>query len=91
MARAIVLMLDSLGIGASADADRFGDAGSDTFGHIVEFCVGGDIKFGSAAQGSFEIPNFCTLGLVHAAAASRGIWPAGMPQVNPQGAWGLRR
>ena len=88
MARAIVLMLDSLGIGASADAHRFGDAGSDTFGHIAEFFVGGDITFGGAAQGPLQIPNFCTLGLVHAAAASRGIWPAGMPQVNPQGAWG---
>ena len=32
MARAIVLMMDSLGIGASADADEFGDQGADTFG-----------------------------------------------------------
>ncbi len=88
MPRAIVLMVDSLGIGASADAHRFGDDGSDTFGHIVEFCVGGDIKFDAAAQGPLQIPNFCTLGLAHAAAASRGTWPTGIPQVSPQGAWG---
>ena len=35
MARAIILVLDSFGIGATADADSFGDAGSDTFGHIA--------------------------------------------------------
>jgi phosphopentomutase len=36
MTRAIVLMMDSLGIGASADAHRFGDEGADTFGNIVK-------------------------------------------------------
>ena len=35
MGRAIILVLDSFGIGATADADRFGDTGSDTFGHIA--------------------------------------------------------
>ena len=29
MARAIILVLDSLGIGSSADAERFGDSGAD--------------------------------------------------------------
>ena len=42
MTRAVVLMLDSLGIGASADADRFGDDGADTFGHIAMACARGD-------------------------------------------------
>ncbi len=42
MARAVVLMLDSLGIGASIDADRFGDDGADTFGHIAMACARGD-------------------------------------------------
>ena len=35
MGRAVILVLDSFGIGATAGADRFGDAGSDTFGHIA--------------------------------------------------------
>lgn len=30
MARAIVIVLDSFGIGAAADADKFGDVGADT-------------------------------------------------------------
>jgi phosphopentomutase len=32
MGRAIILVMDSFGIGATADAERFGDAGSDTLG-----------------------------------------------------------
>lgn len=35
MKRAIILILDSLGIGAAADAPQFGDAGSNTLGHIA--------------------------------------------------------
>jgi len=30
-------MMDSFGIGASADADRFGDVGSNTLGSIAKF------------------------------------------------------
>ena len=41
MTRALILMLDSLGVGASADANRFGDAGADTFGHIAESAANG--------------------------------------------------
>ena len=35
MARAIILVLDSFGIGATADAEKFGDVGADTFGNIA--------------------------------------------------------
>jgi len=35
MRRAIILVMDSFGIGATADAERFGDAGSDTLGSIA--------------------------------------------------------
>ncbi len=38
MPRAIILMLDSLGVGAAPDAGQFGDQSADTFGHIVETC-----------------------------------------------------
>jgi phosphopentomutase len=88
MRRAIVLMLDSLGIGASADASRFGDVGADTFGHIAERCADGAIDIDGRVRGALEIPQLCTLGLAHAAAESRGAWPAGLPRVNPKGAWG---
>ena len=32
--RVIWIVLDSAGIGEEPDADKFGDVGSDTFGHI---------------------------------------------------------
>ena len=34
--RIIVIVCDSLGVGNAKDADRFGDKGSNTFGHIVD-------------------------------------------------------
>ena len=36
MKRAIILVLDSLGVGAAPDAERFGDSGADTLGHNAE-------------------------------------------------------
>lgn len=38
--RVHIIVLDSLGIGAAPDADKFDDVGSDTFGHIAEACDG---------------------------------------------------
>ena len=60
MARVIILMMDSFGIGGAPDADRFGDAGADTFGHIAD-------KFSG-----LHIPNLVRLGLVKAANAASG-------------------
>ena len=41
MARTIVLLFDSFGIGAAEDAEKFGDVGADTLGHIAERCANG--------------------------------------------------
>ncbi|SVE07495.1 uncharacterized protein METZ01_LOCUS460349, partial [marine metagenome] len=81
-------MLDSLGIGSSADAGRFGDSGADTFGHIAEACACGEDQPNSLGNRPLDIPVLSQLGLVHAATASRGNWPAGLPRVDPVGAWG---
>lgn len=76
MKRCIILMLDSFGIGASADADKFGDAGADTFGHIAAECAAGN---GDNAErsGTLQLPNLAKLGLAHAAYESTGSFPAG--------------
>ena len=81
MGRAIILVLDSFGIGATADADKFGDTGSDTFGHIAE---------ARAAAGTpLALPNLARLGLFHAGAESTGRQAAGAPDdVNIIGAYG---
>lgn len=78
MKRTIILMLDSLGIGASADADKFGDVGSNTFGHIAQWCAEG--KANNGREGPLHIPNLTKLGLAHACADSVGSFPAGLDE-----------
>ena len=78
MKRTIILMLDSLGIGAAADADKFGDVGSNTFGHIAQWCAEG--KANEGREGPLHIPNLTKLGLAHACADSTGRFPAGLDQ-----------
>lgn len=79
MKRAIILVLDSLGVGASADAAAYGDVGADTFGHIVEACAAGKAD-DERRQGPLQIPNLTRWGLVAAAEASRG---ASLPLAKP--------
>jgi len=69
MARAIILVLDSFGIGATADADSFGDAGADTLGSIARVRA-------SSAEGPLRLPNLAKLGLYHASQESTGEFPA---------------
>ena len=51
--RIFLVVLDSLGIGALPDSERFGDVGVDTFGHIVE------------TMKTLEIPNLTKLGMLN--------------------------
>lgn len=51
MNRVIIIVLDSLGIGAMPDADKYGDEGANTLGHIA------------SAMKDFNIPNLVSLGL----------------------------
>ena len=61
--RVFVIVLDSLGIGAMPDSPDFGDAGVDTFGHILE------------KMGTLDIPNLRKLGLLnlHPAGKMEGV------------------
>ncbi len=68
MGRAIILMKDSFGIGSTEDAERFGDAGANTFGSIARV---------RAQSKPLELPNLARLGLLKAAADSAGEFPAG--------------
>lgn len=71
MGRAIILVLDSFGIGATADADRFGDTGSDTLGSIARVRASSD-------EGALRLPNLAKLGLYHASKESTGQFPEGV-------------
>jgi phosphopentomutase len=79
MSRAIVIVLDSLGVGAAADAAAYGDCGADTFGHIVETCAAGHADSHLRA-GPLMIPNLAALGLIDAAESARAaVLPAARP------------
>lgn len=70
MSRAIILLMDSFGIGGAPDAAAFGDEGANTLGHIA-----------SAYKG-LNIPNLTRLGLKEAAREASGV----SPDINDTGA-----
>jgi phosphopentomutase len=78
MARAFLFVLDSFGIGAAPDAEAFGDLGSDTFGHIAEFCAAGVGDRQGLRAGPIALPHLSSLGLVDAYALVHGRPPEGM-------------
>ena len=86
MSRAFILVMDSVGIGSAPDADRYGDAGADTLGHIALACREGRADREGLRAGPLRLPNLARLGL-GAAAASAGLGPPG----RIEGAWGSGR
>ena len=91
MSRALLLVLDSFGIGASADADAFGDSGANTLLHIAQACARGEAD-NTQRQGPLHLPNLARLGLGHAAALSVGVFPPGLPaESQVEGAYGYAR
>ncbi|WP_160063182.1 phosphopentomutase [Psychromonas sp. L1A2] len=97
MKRTIFLLLDSLGIGASHDADKFegsladgtvfNDVGANTFGSIAKLCAAGEADIGR--KGPLFIPNLTKLGLAHACQGSSGEFPMGLDEsIVPISAYG---
>ena len=83
MGRAIILVMDSFGIGATDDAERFGDAGADTLGSIARVRA-------RSADGPLRLPNLASLGLFEASRASTGAYPEGVDTGGDViGAWGF--
>ena len=83
MGRAVILMMDSFGIGGAPDAGKFGNDGADTFGHIAAACP--DMK----------IPNLAGLGLCKASELATGRQTALSVQAESRlglpSAWGCMR
>jgi phosphopentomutase len=85
--RAVILVLDGVGIGAAADAAAYGDVGSDTLGNL------------SRARGGLSLPNLGEAGLgniapltgIPAVAAPDGAWgslrPASAGKDSTTGHW----
>ena len=70
--RVIWIILDSAGIGELPDADKFGDEGADTFGHIYE------------SKEGFGLPNLEKLGIGNIQGVNKNIRNV----VNPVGIYG---
>lgn len=89
MARAILIVLDSVGCGGAQDAHLYGDAGADTLGNIAQACAEGRGDRDGLRSGPLHIPNLVRLGLAHACEASTGQPIAGVrkPAV-PTGQYG---
>lgn len=75
--RTFLVVIDSFGIGAMPDAEKFGDIGSDTYGNIV-------------CETGLELENFAALGLnnIDGVAKAFNNGRAVIPVKNPKAAYG---
>ncbi|MBQ4833591.1 phosphopentomutase [Pseudoalteromonas sp. MMG010] len=84
MARAIILMADSLGIGAAPDAKAFGDEGANTLAHLLK-------AYYDEKGEALALPNLSKLGLIDACEAA-GKEPCLVANRQaPEGAWGYAK
>lgn len=83
--RAFLVVMDSVGCGGAPDAADFGDAGSNTLGHIALACAEGRADQGRS--GPLRMPNLGRLGLGAAIRLASGLDAPGLGAV-PEGLWG---
>ncbi|MDW3224809.1 MAG: phosphopentomutase [Paracoccaceae bacterium] len=91
MARAFLVVMDSVGIGGAPDAGDFfngtvPDTGANTLAHIAQACADG-LAF-EGRRGQLKLPNLDRLGLGQAIQLASGVLPSGMGQ-EPEGNWGV--
>jgi len=90
MARAFLIVMDSVGCGGAPDADTFfngtiPDTGANTLGHIARECAAGRADEGR--EGPLRLPNLDALGL-GAAIRLASCAPAPGLDATPRGIWG---
>ncbi len=90
MARAFLVVMDSVGCGGAQDADKFfngdvPDTGANTLGHIARECAAGRADEGR--EGALHMPNLDALGLGAAVRLASGEDAAGLG-AEPTGLWG---
>lgn len=84
MKKAVIMVLDSFGIGSAPDAEKFGDAGANTFGSIARV-------FARERGRQIKLPNLAKLGLVKAGFAASSEIAAVADTQAPVGAYGYAR
>lgn len=75
--RAMILVMDSVGVGGAPDAARYGDDGADTVGHIADACARGNADRDNR-QGPLHLPHLVGLGLGEACFLATGARPPGL-------------
>ena len=85
MARAFLIVMDSVGCGGAPDAADFGDQGSNTLGHIAKACAEGRADIGRT--GPLHMPHLNALGLGAAITLASGFDAPGLG-AKPAGLWG---
>ena len=90
MARAFLVVMDSVGCGGAQDAAKFfngdvPDAGANTLAHIARECAAGRANEGR--EGALRMPNLDALGLGAAVRLASGEDAAGLG-AEPTGLWG---
>jgi phosphopentomutase len=91
MPRAILAILDSVGIGGAPDAHQYGDQDSNTFGHIVEWAAAGRADRAGLRSGPLRVPNLDALGIGAAVGLSTGRVPPGLSPAGRVGRFGVGR
>ena len=91
MPRAIVCLLDSVGIGGAPDANLYGDQGSNTVGHIAEWAADGRADRAGLRSGPLHLPNMDAMGLGAAVKLSSGTLPPGLSDTPKGGRFGVGR
>ncbi|TQS73780.1 phosphopentomutase [Rhodobacteraceae bacterium] len=91
MARAFLIVMDSVGIGGAPDADRFfngdvPDTGANTLAHIAQECAAGRGENGRT--GPLHMPHLDRLGLGQAARVASDADLPGLGEGTPEGLWG---
>ncbi|MBD8065718.1 phosphopentomutase [Devosia sp. PTR5] len=91
MPRAIICLLDSVGIGGAPDADHYGDQGANTLGHIAEWAASGKADREGLRSGPLIVPNLDAMGLGAAVKLSTGTLPPGLSDTPKGGCFGVGR
>ena len=76
MPRAVLLVLDSVGVGGAPDAAAYGDEGADTVGHVAE--VRAQRNGDNGRPRPLALPNLVSLGLGEACRLASGRVPPGL-------------
>lgn len=85
MARAFLVVMDSVGCGGAPDAADFGDEGANTLAHIAQACAAGRADIGRA--GPLRLPVLDRLGLGAAIRLASSAPTPGLA-AEPAGLWG---